>query len=89
MTIIGAAMLLCAQLLAQQGTTAPQAASGEMARLAKALAGDWNNVETMERSSEFPNGGERRGNSHCELSTGGTTLTCEGQSDGSAGKLEL
>ncbi len=88
MTIIGAAMLLCAQLLAQQGTTAPQAASGEMARLAKALAGDWNNVETMERSSEFPNGGERRGNSHCELSTGGTTLTCEGQSDGSAGKLE-
>jgi hypothetical protein len=88
MKIIYAAMLLCARLLAQQGTTAAQAPSPEMTRLAKALAGDWNNIETMERSSEFPNGGERRGNSHCELSTGLTTLTCEGQSDGSAGKLE-
>ena len=63
------------------------ATSPEMKRLATALAGDWNNVETMERSEFFPNGGGRRGISHCRLSTGGTTLSCEGESDGSAGKL--
>lgn len=60
----------------------------EMDRLAKALAGDWNNTETMERSEFFPQGGERRGVSHCALDTGGATLRCEGESDGSAGKLD-
>jgi len=63
------------------------ATSPEMKGLAVALAGDWNNVETMERSEFFPNGGGRRGISHCGLTTGGTILSCEGESDGSAGKL--
>lgn len=62
-------------------------ASPEMAKLANALTGEWNNVETMEPSENFPNGGERRGVSSCRLATGGTTLVCEGNSDGSAGKL--
>src|SRR6266705_3363757 len=62
--------------------------TAEMAKLACALAGDWNNVETMEPSEWFPNGGERKGTSHCELGTGGTTLLCQGDSDGSAGRLD-
>jgi hypothetical protein len=74
-------------LLAQKANK-PQSGNSEMSRLAKALAGDWNNLETMERSEWFPKGAERRGTSRCELSTGGTTLTCEGRSDGSAGRLD-
>jgi hypothetical protein len=42
----------------------------------------------MEVSEEIPKGAERRGTSHCELGTGGTTLTCQGSSNGSAGKLD-
>jgi hypothetical protein len=34
-------------------------ASPEMDRLAKALVGDWNTTETMERNQLFPNGGSR------------------------------
>jgi hypothetical protein len=60
----------------------------EMASLAQALVGDWNNVEKMEPSEQFPNGAERRGMSHCGMGTGGTTLICQGSSDGSAGKLD-
>lgn len=37
------------------------AASPEMDRLAKALVGDWDTVETMERGAFFPNGGSRKG----------------------------
>lgn len=66
---------------------ASSSASPEMDRLAKALAGDWNNVESMERSEFFPNGGTRRGISHVRLGAGGTVLIAEGQSDGSAGEL--
>jgi len=61
--------------------------SPEMSRLAQALAGDWSNSEVMERSGFFPSGGERRGSSHCQLDTGGTTLICQGESDGTAGML--
>ena len=60
----------------------------QMAKIAQALVGDWNNVETMEPGQGWPHGAERRGASHCELSTGGTTLICHGSSDGSAGKLD-
>src|SRR5262249_11209271 len=60
----------------------------EMAQLAQALAGDWNNEEILEPTERFPNGARRRGTSHCEISTGGTTLVCQGTSDGSAGKLD-
>ena len=61
--------------------------SPELSRLAQALAGDWSNSEVMERSGFFPSGGERRGSSHCQLDTGGTTLICQGESDGTAGML--
>ncbi len=73
--------------LAQDAPKSTTDASHEMSHVARALAGDWENIETMERSQAFPNGGERRGTSHCGLTTGGTTLLCEGNSDGSAGKL--
>jgi hypothetical protein len=66
---------------------AEPAAGPEMDRLAKALAGDWNTAETMERN-QFPNGGSRHGKSHVRLATGGTSLVAEVHSDGSAGSLD-
>ena len=60
----------------------------EMERLAKALVGDWNTMETMERGKIFPNGGSRHGIVHVGLAAGGTTLIYEVHSDGSAGKLD-
>jgi hypothetical protein len=69
--------------------SAPEsAASPEMSKLAKALAGDWNTVEIMEPSDFFPKGGSRHGASHSRLAAGGTTLISEVRSDGSAGKLD-
>ncbi len=59
-----------------------------MARLNRALAGDWNTIETMERSNLFPNGGSRHGKVHAQLVAGGTTLVYEVHSDGSAGRLD-
>jgi len=64
------------------------AAGQEMARLARALAGDWSTTETMQQSRFFPNGGSRHGKVHVKLAAGGTTLIYEVQSDGSAGKLD-
>ena len=83
------AVLLSPLTVAQEKAKALPAASvtPEMERLARALAGDWINRETMEHSRFFPNGGERSGTSHCVLETGGAALRCEGESDGSAGKL--
>ena len=60
----------------------------EMDRLAKALVGDWNTTETMERGELFPNGGERHGMVQVRLAAGGTTLIYEVHSDGSAGRLD-
>jgi len=60
----------------------------EMTRLAKALVGDWDTVESMERSEEFPNGGGRQGSLHWKLGVGGTILLGEGHSDGMAGPLD-
>jgi hypothetical protein len=60
----------------------------EMERLAKALVGDWNTTETMERGEIFPNGGSRHGIVHVRLAAGGTTLIYEVHSDGSAGELD-
>ena len=60
----------------------------EMERLAKALVGDWNTMETMERGEIFPNGGSRHGIVHVKLAASGTTLIYEVHSDGSAGKLD-
>ena len=59
-----------------------------MERLAKALVGDWNTTETMERGESFRNGGSRHGVVHVRLAAGGTTLIYEVHSDGSAGKLD-
>jgi hypothetical protein len=64
------------------------AVSPEMAKLAKALAGDWDTTETMIRSEFFPNGGARHGHSHVALTAGGRALMSEVHSDGSAGKLD-
>lgn len=63
-------------------------ASPEMARLAKALTGEWETVETMERSDLFPSGGSRHGIVRVRLAAGGTSLIYEVYSDGSAGKLD-
>jgi hypothetical protein len=67
---------------------AKTSASPEMDRLAKALAGDWNTTETMERTQFFPNGGSRHGTVHARLAAGGTTLIYEVHSNGSAGELD-
>src|SRR5215470_976047 len=73
----------------QKAAGAPESGvSPEMEQLAKAFAGDWNTEEHMERTKFFPNGGERRGQSHVRLIAGGTTLINEVNSDGSAGKLD-
>lgn len=64
------------------------AASPEMSRLAQALAGDWDTVETMECSGLFPHGGSRQGFVRARLVAGGTSLLYEVHSDGSAGKLD-
>ena len=90
--MLSAIMVLSMLTSAQQQppaevTGSESSASPEMNRLAKALAGDWSTVETMERTEFFPNGGGRRGVAHASLGTGGTTLIWEGRSDGSAGKL--
>ena len=63
-------------------------ASSEMERLAQALAGDWDSVETMEQSRFFPHGGSRHGRVHARLTSGGYTLLYEVHSGGTAGKLD-
>jgi hypothetical protein len=64
------------------------AANPETDRLAKALAGDCDTVETMERGRFPPNGGSRHGIVHSRLSAGGNVLLYEVRSGGSAGKLD-
>jgi len=65
----------------------PSSPVPEMERLAKALVGDWDTTETMEKG-EFFSGGSRHGVVHVRLAAGGTTLIYEVHSDGSAGKLD-
>jgi hypothetical protein len=43
-----------------------------MERLAKALVGDWNTTEAMERRELFPNGAERHAIVRVRLAAGGT-----------------
>ena len=81
-----AASLILATFASAQPAQTP--AGPEMDRLAKALAGRWNTVETMERGAEFPRGGSRRGVVEARLAAGGTTLVYEVHSDGTAGKLD-
>ena len=83
-------VLLClsyAHSVIAQNSEANEAASPEMARLAKMFVGDWDTVETMERGEFFPNGGRRHGTTHWKMGAGGTTLIGEGHSNGSAGEL--
>jgi hypothetical protein len=87
-----AALISSANMHAQQRGKAAAAlapaANREMERLAKALAGDWDTTETMEKSEFFPNGGGRHGMAHVYLAAGGTILVDDVHSDGSAGKLD-
>jgi hypothetical protein len=59
-----------------------------MEKLAKALVGDWNTTETIQRAEFFPNGGSHHSVVHVRPAAGGTTLIYEVHSDGSAGKLD-
>jgi hypothetical protein len=45
-----------------------------MDRLAKALVGDWDTVETMEPSDSWPTGAFRKGSVKVTLASGGYTL---------------
>jgi hypothetical protein len=73
--------------LCVRAQAAPVGSGPEMERLAKALAGEWETEETMEKSPEFPQGGSRRGVVHARLAAGGTTFLYEVDSNGTAGKL--
>jgi hypothetical protein len=64
---------------------AARAQSPEMARLAKALAGDWNSVEVVQYGKPVPEGQGRRGTTHVRLAGGGTALVAEGHSVGTVG----
>jgi hypothetical protein len=65
--------------------SADSAAIPEMARLAKALAGDWNTVEIVQHGKPVPEGAGRRGTAHVRLTGGGTALVSEGHSVGTVG----
>jgi hypothetical protein len=56
-----------------------------MARIAKALAGDWNTVEVVQNGKPVPEGAGRRGQTHVRLAAGGTVLVSEGHSAGTVG----
>jgi hypothetical protein len=80
--------LLCGPaVFSRPGTAQPQetAPVPEIARLAKALVGDWNTVETMQQGKPVPEGAGRRGTVHVALVGGGTGLVSEGHSTGNVG----
>ena len=83
-------LMLPFRISPQESTKEPavSAANPEMDRLAKALMGDWDTVEVMERGQFFPTGGSRTGHVRARLASGGYTLLYEVHSDGSAGKLD-
>jgi hypothetical protein len=74
--------------LQHEPSSSLKAANPQMRRLAALLAGDWDSVEKMERSSFFPQGGSRRGKVHVRLASGGYTLVYEVHSNGTAGELD-
>jgi len=80
--------LAVAQQSGKSTEPAESAAGPEIARLAKAIVGDWNTAESMVKSQFFPKGGSRHGRSHVRLVAGGTSVFAEFHSDGSAGKLD-
>ena len=70
---------------AARAQSTDSAATPEMARLAKALAGDWNTMEIVQHAKPVPEGAGRRGTSRVRLTGGGTVLVSEGHSVGSVG----
>jgi hypothetical protein len=68
-----------------QAQSVDSAASPEMARLAKALVGDWNTVEIVQHGKAVPEGAGRHGTVHVRLTGGGTALVSEGHSVGTVG----
>lgn len=77
-----------AQQSPKTGDASESPASPQIERIWQAFGGDWDSTETMERSELFPKGGGRKGVSHWRLGVGGTTVTDDGHSDGSAGPLD-
>ena len=90
LTVVGCNVPALAQVdsvLRHDPINSLKAANPQMSRLAACLAGDWDSVETMERSSFFPQGGSRKGKIHARLASGGYTLLYKVHSNGSAGEL--
>jgi hypothetical protein len=56
-----------------------------MARLAKALAGDWTTVELVQHGKPVPTGARRTGEMHVRLTGGGTVLVSDGHTTGAVG----
>jgi uncharacterized protein YeaO (DUF488 family) len=80
--------LLCAAVLLPFSARAQSAdvpAGPEMARLARALAGDWNTVEILQHGKPVPPGQGRRGTSRVRLTGGGMALVSERHSAGAVG----
>ncbi|HXU18593.1 MAG TPA: hypothetical protein VN708_26025 [Terriglobales bacterium] len=91
LTVVGCNVPALAQVdsvLRHDPSNSLKAANPQMSRLAACLAGDWDSVETMERSSFFPQGGSRKGKIHARLASGGYTLLYKVHSNGSAGELD-
>ena len=86
--IIPSVLRATAQQTGSATSPSPSSPVSEMERLAKALVGDWDTTETMEKGEFFPNGGSRHGVVRVRLAAGGTTLIYEVHSDGFAGKLD-
>ena len=68
-----------------RGQSTDSAATPEMDRLAKVLAGDWNTVEIVQHGRPVAEGEGRRGTVHVTLAGGGTVLVSEGHSVGTVG----
>lgn len=53
-----------------------------MARLARALAGNWRTIEVVQNGKPVPAGKGRRGTMHARLASGGNVLIVEGHAAG-------
>jgi hypothetical protein len=84
-SILGCSIGLALLPLAARAQSVDSAPGPEMARLAKALAGDWNTVEVVQNGTSVPAGAGRRGQTHVRLAAGGTVLVSEGHSVGTVG----
>src|SRR5260370_22576716 len=78
----------CAQQNAKSSQQAENAARPEMAKLAKAIAGDWNTSESMVKSEFFPNGGSPHARAHNPIVARAPRLFAGIHSHGSARTLD-